>query len=350
MARFTLDELAAKISGAKIENCTDPKSVIVHSVSPIHPGQKESISFLSNKKMLSDAKNTASSIVLTTAEFAKELQIPCLIVDKPDLVLAQVLDLVYPPHKFESKIEPSAFVHPSAKIGKNVYVGNFVSVGESAEIGDDTILEDGVHIGRGARIGAGSHIGPNNVIHHGVLIGKRFRSFGNCTVGGDGFRFVFANGKHNKIPQVGTVIVGDDVEMGSNSAIDRGGLENTIIGDGCKFDNLVHIGHNCVLGKNVVIAGYTGIAGSTTIGDNVTIGGGCGVADHIGIPSGTIVGGGTSVRNTLPKADIYVGWDYGLTFPEFQKLRVNIKNVVNFQKWARRIKGIESKLGINVEE
>lgn len=350
MARYTLDELAAKIPGASIAHTEDPKKVSAESVSPIHPGSVGSISFLANKKMLSDAKKTASSIVLTTAEFAKELSIPCLVVEKPDLVLAQVLDLIYPPHKFESKIEPGAFVHPSAKIGKNVYIGNFASVGEAAEIGDDTILEDGVRIGRGAIIGEGSHIGPNNVIHHGVVIGKRFRSFGNCTVGGDGFRFVFANGKHNKIPQVGTVIVGDDVEMGSNSAIDRGGLENTVIGDGCKFDNLVHIGHNCVLGKNVVIAGYTGIAGSTNIGDNVTIGGGCGVADHISIPGGTIVGGGTSVRNTLPKPDIYVGWDYGLTFPEFQKLRVNIKNVVNFQKWARRIKGIEAKLGISAED
>ncbi|WP_367898162.1 UDP-3-O-(3-hydroxymyristoyl)glucosamine N-acyltransferase [Leptospira sp. WS58.C1] len=350
MARYTLEELASKISGAKIENCADPKKVQVESVSPVNPGVANSISFLANKKMLNEAKKTASSIVLTTSEFAKELEVPCLVVDKPELILAQVLDLIYPPHKFENKVETNAFVHPRAKIGKNCYIGNFASVAEDAEIGDNVILEDGVRIGRGAKIGEGSHIGPNNVIHHGVIIGKRFRSFGNCTVGGDGFRFVFANGKHNKIPQVGTVIVGDDVEMGSNSAIDRGGLENTIIGDGCKFDNLVHIGHNCVLGKNVVIAGYTGIAGSTTIGDNVTIGGGCGVADHIGIPSGTIVGGGTSVRNTLSKPDIYVGWDYGLTFPEFQKLRVNIKNVVNFQKWARRIKALESKLGISSEE
>ncbi len=350
MARYTLDELASKIAGAKIENIADPKKISAESVSPVNPGLAGSISFLANKKMLSEAKKTASSIVLTTAEFAKELEVPCLVVEKPDLVLAQILDLIYPPYKFESKIESSASVHPSAKIGKNVYIGNSASVGEAAEIGDNTVLEDGARIGRGAKIGEGSHVGPNNVIHHGVIIGKRFRSFGNCTIGGDGFRFVFANGKHNKIPQVGTVIVGDDVEMGSNSAIDRGGLENTVIGDGCKFDNLVHIGHNCVLGKNVVIAGYTGVAGSTTIGDNVTIGGGCGIADHLGIPSGTIVGGGTSVRNTLPKADIYVGWDYGLTFPEFQKLRVNIKNVVNFQKWARRIKSIEAKLGIKTEE
>ncbi|TGK11768.1 UDP-3-O-(3-hydroxymyristoyl)glucosamine N-acyltransferase [Leptospira fletcheri] len=350
MARYTLEELSAKISGSKIANCKEPSKIVIETVSPVSPGAPSSISFLANKKILSDAKKTSSAAVLTTEEFAKELEVPCLIVAKPDLVLAQVLDLVYPPHSYPSVVESTAFVHPSAKLGKNCYVGHHVSVGEMTEIGDNTILENGARIGRGVKIGEGSHIGPNSVIHHGVIIGKRFISHGNSTIGGDGFRFVFAEGKHNKIPQVGTVRIGNDVEIGSNSAIDRGGLEDTVIGDGCKFDNLVHIGHNCVLGKNVVIAGWTGLAGSTVVEDNVTIGGGCGVADHIRIPSGTIIGGGTSVRNTPPKADIYVGWDYGLTFPEFQKLRVNIRNVVNFQKWARRIKAMEQKLGLSSEE
>ncbi|PJZ71560.1 UDP-3-O-(3-hydroxymyristoyl)glucosamine N-acyltransferase [Leptospira perolatii] len=350
MTAYSLHDLNSKIPGSKIANCSDPKAVKFGKVSPVIPGATGTISFLSNKKILNEAKKTASSAVLTTEEFAKELEVPCLIVEKPDLVLAQVLNLIYPPHQYESKTEPSAFVHPKARIGKNCYIGHQTSVEEDAEIGDNTVLEAGVRIGRGAKIGEGSFVGPNCVIQHGVIIGKRFISAGNSSIGGDGYRFVYANGKHNKIPQVGTVRIGDDVEIGSNTCIDRGGLEDTVIGDGCKFDNLVHIGHNCVLGKNVLIAGWTGLAGSTVVEDNVTIGGGCGIADHIRIPSGSIIGGGTSVRNTPEKADIYVGWDYGLTFPEFQKLRVNIRNVVNFQKWARRIKEVEKRLGIESKD
>ncbi|WP_061247981.1 UDP-3-O-(3-hydroxymyristoyl)glucosamine N-acyltransferase [Leptospira alstonii] len=350
MPQIKLSELTKKINGSKITNTQTPDGIVVDKIVSISPGAKDSISFLSSKKMLSEAKQTLSSVILTTEEFAKELSCPCLVVSNPELSLAEVLDVLYPPYVPSGKISSSALIHPTAKLGAGVTVGEYVVVGENSVIGANTYLEDGVKISRNVIIGENSHIGPNSSIQHGVIIGKRFICSGNCSIGGDGYKFITANGKHHKIPHVGTVRIGDDVEIGSLCSIDRGGLEDTIIGDGCKFDNMVHVAHNCVLGKNIIIAGQSGVAGSTIIEDDVIIGGACAISDHLFVPKGTIVGGGSSLRNSPKKKDIFVGWDYGLTFAEYQKVRVNIRNLVNFQKWAKRIKELEKLAGIKVEE
>ncbi|ALO28144.1 UDP-3-O-(3-hydroxymyristoyl)glucosamine N-acyltransferase [Leptospira borgpetersenii] len=350
MSQIKLSELTKKISGSKIINIQIPDTIILEKIVSIFPGAKNSVSFLSNKKMLNEAKKTLSSVILTTEELAKELSIPCLVVSNPELSLAEVLNVLYPSYVPSGKISSTASIHPTAKLGFGVTVGEFVVIGENSVIGANTYLEDGVKVSRNVIIGEDSHIGLNSSIQHGVLIGKRFICSGNCSIGGDGFKFVTANGKHHKIPQVGGVKIGDDVEIGSLCTIDRGGLEDTIIGDGCKFDNMVHVAHNCVLGKNIIIAGQSGVAGSTIVEDDVIIGGACAVADHLHVPAGTILAGGTSLRNSPKKKEIFVGWDYGLTFPEFQKVRVNIHNLVNFQKWAKRIKELEKHAGIKVEE
>ncbi|TGK11150.1 UDP-3-O-(3-hydroxymyristoyl)glucosamine N-acyltransferase [Leptospira stimsonii] len=350
MPQFTLSDLAKKISGSKIANSEKPETILIENVSPLTPGVPNSISFLSNKKMLSEVKNSLSSVILTTEEFSKEITLPCLIVSNPELSLVELLNAIYPPYVPSGKISSTASIHPSAKIGAGVTVGEFVVIGENSIIGANTYLEDGVKISRNVTIGEDSHIGPNSSIQHGVVIGKRFICSGNCSIGGDGYKFVTVNGKHHKIPHVGTVRIGDDVEIGSLCTIDRGGLEDTIIGDGCKFDNMVHVAHNCILGKNIIIAGQSGVAGSTTVEDDVIIGGACAVSDHLHVPKGTILGGGSSLRTSPKKKEIFVGWDYGLTFAEFQKVRVNIHNLVNFQKWAKRIKTLEKLSGIQIEE
>ncbi|RHX92204.1 UDP-3-O-(3-hydroxymyristoyl)glucosamine N-acyltransferase [Leptospira stimsonii] len=350
MPQFTLSDLAKKISGSKIANSEKPETILIENVSPLTPGVPNSISFLSNKKMLSEVKNSLSSVILTTEEFSKEITLPCLIVSNPELSLVELLNAIYPPYVPSGKISSTASIHPSAKIGAGVTVGEFVVIGENSNIGANTYLEDGVKISRNVTIGEDSHIGPNSSIQHGVIIGKRFICSGNCSIGGDGYKFVTVNGKHHKIPHVGTVRIGDDVEIGSLCTIDRGGLEDTIIGDGCKFDNMVHVAHNCILGKNIIIAGQSGVAGSTTVEDDVIIGGACAVSDHLHVPKGTILGGGSSLRTSPKKKEIFVGWDYGLTFGEFQKVRVNIHNLVNFQKWAKRIKTLEKLSGIQIEE
>lgn len=200
-------------------------------------------------------------------------------------------------------------------------------------------------ISRNVIIEENSHIGPNSSIQYGVIIGKRLICSGNCSIVGDGFKFVTEKGKHHKIPQVGGVRIDDDVEIGSLCTINRGDLEDTItiIGGGYKFDNMVHVTHNCILRKNIIIAGQGGVAGSTTVEDDVIISSACAVSDHLHVPAGTILAGGSSLRNFPKKKEIFVGWDYGLTFAEFQKV------CVNFQKWAKRIKELEKHAGIKIE-
>lgn len=350
MPQIKLSDLAQKVSGSKITNSAAPDTILIEKVTPITPGAKNSISFLSTKKMLSEVKNTLSSAILTTEDFAKEITLPCLVVSNPELSLVEILNSVYPPYVPSGKISSTAIIHPSAKLGAGVTVGEYVVIGENSVIGTNTYLEDGVKISRDVTIGEDSHIGPNSSIQHGVIIGKRFICSGNCSIGGDGYKFVTVNGIHHKIPHVGTVRIGDDVEIGSLCTVDRGGIEDTIIGDGCKFDNMVHVAHNCILGKNIIIAGQSGVAGSTIVEDNVIIGGACAVSDHLHVPAGTIVAGGSSLRNSPKKKDIFVGWDYGLTFPEYQKVRVNIRHLVNFQKWSKRIKNLEKHAGIEIDE
>lgn len=215
MPQIKLSELAKQINGSKIANTQIPDDVIVDKIVTLSPGEKDSLSFLSHKKMLSEAKKTFSSVILTTEEFAKELSIPCLVVSNPELSLAEILNLLYPPYVPSGKISSSAIIHPTAKLGAGVTIGEFVVVGENSVIGANTYLEDGVKISRNVIIGENSHIGPNSSIQYGVIIGKRFICSGNCSIGGDG----------------------------------------------CKFDNMVHVAHNCILGKNIIIAGQSGVAG-----------------------------------------------------------------------------------------
>lgn len=326
-------------------NCESPESIKITRICALNQSFPDSISFLTSKKLLKDAQHSAAAAIIVSKDIAGLLKSPLLAVNSTEMALVTVLDVLYPEKKPAAAIEKTAAVDKTAKIGEGTYVGHHVFVGENAVIGKNCVIESGVHIGADVRIGDDARIGPNCVFHHGVIVGNRFVVFGNSTFGADGFRFVNIKGKYVKIKQIGTVVIGDDVEIGACTTIDRGGIGDTLIGDGCKLDNHIHIGHNCVLGKNVAIAGWAGVAGSTTIEDNVQVGGGCGLADHVTIGEGTILGGGTAVRTDIPAKSVYVGWDFCLPFPEFQKVRVNTKHVVHLNKYVRRIEELEKKLG-----
>lgn len=351
MRKTNVKDILDLLVGSKITNCSDPTSIEIAHVLPLHSPAEKFLSFVSSKAFVNDAKISKASVLVVNQELAESFPDNTLIiVPHVELALIEVLNFFFPPPVSNGNHSTHAVIHSSAIIGENTEIGNFVSIAENVIIGKNCVISDGVKIEKNVKIGDSSKIGMNCVLYHDIQIGDRFLSFGNSTIGGDGFGFVFANLKHNKLPQVGRVIIGDDVELGSNCTIDRGALSDTIIGNGCKFDNMVHIAHNCKVGDHVIIAGQSGLAGSVTIGNNVLIGGGCAISDHLTIIEGTIIAGGTSLRTSPKKKDVYIGWDLGLNYPDFQKYRVNIKNLVNLNKWIKRIKDLEKKLGIELPD
>ena len=220
-----------------------------------------------------------------------------LIADDPRLAFARAAKLLHHRRRQHPGVHSTAEVHHSAKLGKGVSVGPHAVLGEDCVIGDRTRIGPGSCISHGVVIGEDSFIDNNVTIYSGTRIGKRAAIHAGVVLGSDGFGFVRdrKTGKYEPFPQIGTLTVGDDVEIGANTTIDRGALDATVIGSGTKIDNLVHIGHNVIIGENVVIAALTGVSGSSVIESNVVIGGQVGIGDHARITEGVMLGSGSGV-------------------------------------------------------
>jgi UDP-3-O-[3-hydroxymyristoyl] glucosamine N-acyltransferase len=218
---------------------------------------------------------------------------PLLIAKNPRLAFARAARLLCPAPDRPPGMHPSAVVHASARLGKNVSLGERVVLGENVEIGDGSWIGAGAVIGAGVSLGSDCEIYPNVTIYPGARLGHRVIVHAGAVLGADGFGYVRdrAIGHYEKFPQVGRLEIGDDVEIGANSTIDRGALEVTRIGRGAKIDNLVHIGHNCQIGEDVVIAAQTGLSGSIVIEKNVVLGGQVGIGEHARIGEGVMLGG-----------------------------------------------------------
>lgn len=205
-------------------------------------------------------------------------------------------------------VHPSAVVDPSARLGARVAVGALAVIGAGAVIEDDVVVGPGAAIGAGARVGAGSVLRARVVIEDGVVVGRRCWLQAGAVVGADGFGFAPGPRGAERIHHLGTVVLGDDVEVGANACIDRATLGATVVGPRSKIDNLVQVGHNVHIGSDVLIAGQTGIAGSTTIGDRVIIGGAAGIADHVEVGDDARIAGGAGVTKSVPAGDTWGGY------------------------------------------
>ncbi|MGB8591806.1 MAG: UDP-3-O-(3-hydroxymyristoyl)glucosamine N-acyltransferase [Candidatus Acidiferrales bacterium] len=201
-------------------------------------------------------------------------------------------------------VHPAALVSTAARIAKDASIGPFVVVEEEASIASGAVIDAFCFVGRGAMIGEDSHLYPHVTLYEGVRLGRRVAVHSGTVIGGDGFGYVFGDGKHWKFPQVGTVEIGDDVEIGCNTTVDRGSLDTTRIAQGVKIDNLVQIGHNVQIGRNSIIAAQVGISGSSTLGAGVMLGGQAGLGDHCALEDDAIVGGQAGI---LPGKTIRAG-------------------------------------------
>lgn len=233
---------------------------------------------------------SGASCLIVPRDFSGETALPQIRVANPKLAFALIAEVLHPPKKRLPEIHPTAIIAEHAKLGKNVFVGAFTCIGENAEIGDDTQLRAGVKVGDHVKIGKDCVLHPNVFVEDGCTIGDGVILHSGVVIGTDGFGYVRATDKYVKFPQIGTLVIEDNVEIGANSCIDRGALGETRIGEGTKIDNLVQIAHNVQIGKRVVIAAQTGISGSTVIEDDCIIGGQVGMGDHARVQSGAIIG------------------------------------------------------------
>ncbi|NNG45860.1 MAG: UDP-3-O-(3-hydroxymyristoyl)glucosamine N-acyltransferase, partial [Deltaproteobacteria bacterium] len=280
---FRLSDLAARI-GARVVG-GEGEEAVVSGVAPIEEAGPGQVTFLANRKYARIARDSNASGIIAR-EVVPGARSAFLIADNPYFAFACVVEMFHPPVRFTPGISDKAAVDPSARMGKDVTVSPFVAIGEGAEVGDRTVLFPGVYVGEGVRIGTDCLVYPNVVMYHGVKVGSRVILHAGCVIGSDGFGFAPTPEGFRKIPQVGTVEIEDDVEIGANTTIDRATLGVSRVCRGTKLDNLVQVAHNVVIGGDSAIAAQAGIAGSTRIGSRVMIGGQAGLAGHLEVEDG----------------------------------------------------------------
>lgn len=297
---FSLEEIVARLGG---ELVGDP-SLRVGRVATIDQAGEGDLAFLANPKYQSRLKDCrASAVILAPA--ARDLTDRARIVTvDPYVYFARVAQLLNPPESVAGGIHPSASV--ATPLPASVSVGPGASVAAGAQVGAEAVIGPGCHVGRGVTIGARTRLAANVTIYHDCVIGCDCVVHAGVVIGADGFGFARErSGEWIKIPQVGRVVIGDRVEIGANTTIDRGALDDTVIADGVKLDNQIQIAHNVRIGENSAIAGCVGIAGSTTIGARCMVGGQAGIIGHLTIGDDVVVSAGTLVTKSIPKAGVY---------------------------------------------
>ncbi len=293
---YTPADIAA-ITGAKRTAGTTAR--VITDIASLESARPGDLSFLGNAKYKSQVPASKATAFLLPLDYAGEPgpdQV-FLYVENPSAALARLCarieQALWP--KPPAGIHPSAVIAATAKVDATAHVGPLCVVEEGASIGPRTVLQASIFVGREATIGADCFLMPGVIVAASCVLGQRVRLQPGVVIGADGFGYEFVNGRHEKVPQVGTVVIGDDVEIGANSTLDRARFSRTTVGEGTKIDNLVQIAHNVVIGKHCILCSQVGISGSTTLEDYVVLGGQAGVGGHITLGKGTKAGGQTGI-------------------------------------------------------
>ncbi|MFK5973946.1 MAG: UDP-3-O-(3-hydroxymyristoyl)glucosamine N-acyltransferase [Flavobacteriaceae bacterium] len=309
MKSYTLTEINSLLQGELIGNTTQS----ITGPEQLEKAEPQHITFIGNRKyaLLWETSKASIAIINETISLDPGSNRALIKVKNADLAMAKLLELFDPgPPSFEVDIHATAVVHKSAKIGANCKIGANSYVGKDVELGDGTILYPNVTILDETSIGKNTIVWPGTIIRERCKIGSHCIFHNNVSIGADGFGYrPDENGKGLvKIPHIGSVVIGDYVEIGANSCVDRGKFSATFIGDGCKIDNLVQIAHNCIMGRSCIMAGHSGLAGSVTLGDGVIIGGSASIKDHTTIHSGAIIGAGSGVMGDISAGKTVLGY------------------------------------------
>ncbi len=337
-----LRDLAAKL-GAELSGAGD---IEITGAARVREAGEGHITYITGEKYVNDLKNSRASAAIVPAD-APAVNVPVLRVKNPELAFALTLELFYVKPYSPAGISDRAIIGRNAIIGSGPSVYPFAVVANDAKIGNRVTLYPGVYVGKGTVIGDDCVVYPNVSIREGVTIGSRVIIHSGTVIGSDGFRFVTEGGRHHKIPQVGGVVIEDDVEIGANCTIDRATLGNTLIKGGTKIDNLVHIAHNVTVGEHCLLAGQVGIAGSTTLGNYVVLAGQVGVADHVGIGDRVIAAAKSGIIKDIPQ-DQVVGGYYAMPQREWLKVQAVLPKLPELKnrivELENQIKELQKKL------
>lgn len=347
MEDFTFPTTAGEIARALGAPLLGDSAAEVRGLGSLKEAKVGTLTFLANPKYSDYLMGATGAVLLTEKGLVKEgLPLTYIIVDNPQLVFAGIARRFSTQWHFQ-EVSPKAEIHPSAKLGKGVSVGPFSVIGPGAVLGDGVHVASNVYIGAGVHVGEGCELHPHVVLREAVILGRRVKVFANSVIGSDGFGLIPSGTgmAPSEMPQIGTVVIEDDVRIGALCTVDRATLGETRIGSGCKLDDHVHIGHNAQLGKNVILCGCTALGGSVVIEDDVLMGGQVGVSQGVRIAKGVRVG-----AQTLVVADILTQGNYFLS-PALP-LNHGLRAWNYFKKlpeiW-QRLKVLEEKVGRNAD-
>jgi UDP-3-O-[3-hydroxymyristoyl] glucosamine N-acyltransferase len=303
---LTAADIAAAAGG---ELRGDPDARVA-AVAPLHRAGTSDVTFLATARYAPLLADRSPGVLLVTPELASTPGTPrsIVVVDKPLEALLGILPRLYQVGGRAAGIHPTASLGRGVTLGREVSIGPYAVVADGASVGDRTVLDAHVVIGDGVSVGADCRLYPGVTLYPGSTLGNRVIAQAGVRIGGDGYGYVFASGAHQKIPHVGRCLIHDDVEIGANTTIDRGSIDDTVIGAGTKIDNLVQIGHNCTVGRLCLIMSQVGLAGSTKVGDGVVLAGQVGVGGHLEIGDRARIGAQAGVFGDVPAGETWSGY------------------------------------------
>jgi UDP-3-O-[3-hydroxymyristoyl] glucosamine N-acyltransferase len=333
---FTLKALADKFGlGFKGDANT-----VITGIGTLAVANAQQLSFLANNKYSQQLKETKAGVVILSEDNVENCPCACLISKNPYTSYAQISVLFENDNDSKIGIDTTAIIHSTAIIDSTASIGAFVTVGKNSSIGANTVIHPHCHIGMDCHINDSCELLPRVTLVKRVRLGSRVRIHSGAVIGADGFGNAMHQGQWIKIAQLGGVVIGDDCEIGANTTIDRGAIEDTILEENARLDNQIQIAHNVRIGAHTAIAGCVGIAGSTTIGAYCQIGGGVGIVGHINITDKVIIGGGSVITNSINEPGAYVS---GTPFQPINEWRKNAARFKHLDEMARTLNTIKKK-------
>jgi UDP-3-O-[3-hydroxymyristoyl] glucosamine N-acyltransferase len=338
---FTVGEIARVVSGEVIGDA----DLVLRGFAPADRAQAGDLTFAENESYLLRAEQSAASAIIVGVRPGTSPK-TLILVSNARIAFAKVLPMFFPEPVLPAGVHPTAVVPASCRVDATAHVGPHCVLGENVQVGARSVLQGGNHVGANSRLGEDVNLFPNVVIYAGTEVGSRVRIHSGTVVGSDGFGYVLDEGKHRKVPQIGNVIIRDDVEIGANVTIDRGALGPTVIGRGTKIDNLVQVAHNVTIGEHCLLVSQVGIAGSTKLGNYVVLGGQVGIAGHLKLGNRVSVAAQSGVMHNIPDGE---KWMWSPAQPDRQAKRQMIA-VQQLPELLRRVSELERLAGVTKPE